>query len=121
MIILTSHGFFSAVKHPDAPNVTVVRSFSKESLESLWRRYLEDEPIIEHTPKEAYPYKMDVTRISWGIVVQQEAEKIDYTESSGVLAKLKTKDKAKLRYKLKEAMNAAVEEMFRQKGVSVVK
>lgn len=78
MWLFTKSGFYSAVQHYDNPDIIHVRARFKGDLERLWNRYLEGEPKVIHTPRNDYPYRMDITRTNWAIILREEAEKIDY-------------------------------------------
>lgn len=78
MWLFTKEGFFSAVQHKDDPDTIHVRGRFKGDLERLWRKYLEGGPIVEYTPDNDYPFRMDVSRTSWSIIVEAEAKSIDY-------------------------------------------
>ena len=78
MWLFSKHGFFSAVENFNDANLIHVRARFQGDLERLCAAHGVPSNV-KQIPGSDYPFRMDFGRETWGRIVRQEAENIDYT------------------------------------------
>lgn len=78
MWTMTVHGFVSAVEHRDDPDLLMVRSRDRESLDHLAEDLgLDQVDVYESLPSD-YPFRIIVTKADYAQWCHAQAMKIDY-------------------------------------------